>query len=140
MNKKNKQNLEKRLDSAARRIVESAGLSEGEAQAIASSPFLFARIRNRIAVESAERDAGVWSNLGLESRRAIPVMSLAAAVSLGVFLYVNGNKSPNQTFSVDAYLGAEDSGIDSLVIAEKRLTDEDVLRTIVSREDREAGK
>ncbi|HZE68612.1 MAG TPA: hypothetical protein VE135_03675 [Pyrinomonadaceae bacterium] len=139
MYKKNEQNLKKRLDSAARRIVESAALSEGEAQAIAASPFLFARIRNRIGVESAER-TGVWANLGLESRRAIPVMALAAAVSLGLFLYINGNKSPNQTFSVDAYLGAGDSGIDSLVIAEKRLTDEDVLRTIVSRDDREAGK
>ena len=67
-------------------------------------------------------------------------MALAAALSLGMFLYVNGNKSQNQPFSVDAYLEASDSGIDNLVIAERQLTGEDVLKTIVTRDDREAVK
>jgi len=65
-------------------------------------------------------------------------MGLAAAASLTLFLYVNGNKPANTAFSVDAYLGIGDSGIDNLAIAEKRLTDEEVLKAIVSREEREA--
>ncbi len=140
MTKKKEQNLSKRLDSVGRHIVTSAGLSSREIEAIASKPFLFAGIRARIASQAGEKETSIWSNLGFASRTAIPGMALAAALSLGFFLYVNRNKSQNQTFSVDAYLGASDSGIDNLVIAERRLTGEDVLKTIVTKDDREAAK
>lgn len=140
MIQKSEQNLRKRLDSAARQVIKSAGLANREIDAIASKPFLFAGIRARIASQSADGETNIWSTLGFVSRKAIPGMALAAAVSLALFLYVNGNKSQNQTFSVDAYLGSSDSGFDNLLMAEKRLTDEDVLKTIVSRDDREAVK
>ena len=140
MAQKKGQNVRKRLDSVGSRVVRSAGLSSGEVEAIASKPFLFAGIQARIASQLRERETNIWSNLGFVSRRAIPVMALAAALSLGLFLYVNENKSQNQPFSVDAYLEASDSGIDNLVIAERRLTGEDVLKTIVTRDDREAVK
>ncbi len=128
------------MNYAGRRIIGACGLADEAVDRITSSPFLFTRIRSRIAIDSADQEAGVWSSFGLASRRAIPAMALAAAISLGLFVYVNGNKSSNQTFSVDAYLTAGDSGMDSLVIAEKRLTDEEVLRTVVSRDDREAAR
>jgi hypothetical protein len=140
MTQKKVQNLRKRLDSVGRQVVRSGGLSGREVEAIASKPFLFAGIRARITSQSGERETNIWSNLGFAARRAIPVMALAAALSLGLFLYVNETKSQNQTFSVDAYLEASDAGIDNLVIAERRLTGEDVLKTIVTRDDREAVK
>lgn len=138
MSQKNRQNQNKSLDVVGRTIVGLSGLGDEEVRAVAAKPFLFSRIQAGIKSQ-AERESRIWSSLVLVSRRAIPVMSAAALVSLGVFLYVNGNKSSGQNFSVDAYLGAGNSGIDSLVIAEKRLTDDDVLRTIV-RDEREAGK
>jgi hypothetical protein len=64
-----------------------------------------------------------------------------AAMSFGLLLYVNGNKPSSPTFSVDAYLDSGDSGFDNLLSAERRpLTDEEVLKTIVSKDEREAAK
>jgi hypothetical protein len=140
MFKRDPENSKNRLNYAGRRIVSASGLPDEEVDRITSSPFLLTRIRARIASDSTAQEADLWSSLGLVSRRAIPAMGLAAAISLGLFFYVNGNKSSNVAFSVDAYLSAGDSGIDNLVIAEKRLTDEEVLRTVVSRDDREAAK
>ena len=136
----NHQNLRARLDLTARRIVEGSGLSEVEANEIASSPLMYARIRARIAKKSENEESTIWSNLSLASNKAIPAMALAAAVSLGLFGYVNWNKSANTAFSVDAYLGAEGSGIDNLVIAERRLTGEEVLNTVISKDEREPIK
>ena len=134
------QNLKKRLDLAGRRIVQAAGLSEAEVNKMASTPFLYAGLQARIAKESEHAEAGIWASLGLASMRAIPAMALAAVVSVGLFAYVNWNKSSNAAFSVDAYLAAEGSGFDNLVIAERRMTDDEVLRTIISRDEREAAK
>jgi hypothetical protein len=68
-------------------------------------------------------------------------MGLAAAISLGLFLYVNENSSASPPFSVDAYLRAGESGIDNMLFAERRaLTADEVLTTIVSREDRETAR
>lgn len=107
-----------------------------------SSPFLLGRIRAQIAAESESREAnGIWSSLGVAAWRAIPAMGLAAALSFGLLLYVNGNKSSTPAFSVDAYLGAGESGIDNLLFAERRpLTDEEVLTTLVSKDERESAK
>jgi len=138
MFQKTDENLKKKLDYAGRHIVKTAGLSEETVNAVAASPFLFSRIRTDI--ESRNRDLITWSTFRLASVRAVPAMALAAAVSFGFYMYLNGNKAPAPTFSVDAYLGVGDSGIDNLAIAERRLTDDDVLRAVVSRDDREAIK
>ncbi len=140
MLRKNDENLKKRLDHAGRRVVESTGLSDEAVNAVASSPFFFARIRAEIAREAPNQDFASWSTLRFAALRAVPAMALAAAVSFGFYIYLNGNKSAAPAFSVDAYLGAGGSGIDNLVIAERRLTDEEVLRAVVSRDDREAIK
>ena len=68
-------------------------------------------------------------------------MSLAAVLSSGLFLYTEGNESANSTFSVDAYLGTGESGIESMVFAERPpLTDEEVLATIVANDEREPAQ
>lgn len=130
-----------RLNRAGRRLVIAASVSGEDAANIASSPFLLARVRARIVSETEANEArGVWANFWLISRKAIPAMALAAAFSFGLFLYT-GNKTSNAAFSVDAYLGASDSGIDSLVFAERRpLTAEEVFETIVTKDEREAGR
>jgi hypothetical protein len=131
---------DEKLDEAGRRLVESSVLSDLEAGKMAASPFLLARVRARIASETRDETSSIWGNLWLISRKAIPAMGLAAALSLGLFLYM-GNKSANSAFSVDAYLGTSESGIESLVFAERRpLTTEEVLATIVTRDEREPAK
>jgi hypothetical protein len=134
--------LKQKLDRAGRRIVRASGISEGQGEQVVSSPFLLGRIRAQIAAESENRAAnGIWSSLAAAAWRAIPAMGLAAALSFGLLLYVNGNKSSSPAFSVDAYLGAGESGIDNPLFAERRpLTDEEVLTTLVSRDEKESAK
>ncbi len=132
---------DERLARAGRRIVDVSVLADEEAAALASSPFLFSRVRTAIKQElEADERGGIWASFWLISRKAIPAMGLAAALSSGLFLYT-GNKSANAAFSVDAYLGTNDSQIDSLVFAERRpLTTEEVFETIVARDEREPAR
>jgi hypothetical protein len=129
------------LDSAGRLITKAAILSETEAEEIAAAPFLFARIQARIAAEQQVADAGIWAGFWSISRRAIPAMIIVAALSLGLSFYLTGNKKQPAAFSVDAYLGTNESCVDNLLFAERRpLTRDEVLATIISRDERELGR
>lgn len=129
-----------RLDRAGRLITNAAVVSEAAAGEIAAAPFLFARIQARIASERQASEAGIWPAFSAISRRAIPAMIVVAAVSFGLSVYFTGNKNQPAAFSVDAYLGANESGVENLVFAERRpLTTDEVLATIISS-DREPGR
>jgi hypothetical protein len=132
----------KNIDQTARRIVKSSGLSESEVRTAVSSPYLFARIRAQIAADSsAVESPNIWAGLGIAARTAIPGMTLVAAISFGFLLYENGNKTTTPAFSVDAYLDSGDSGFDRLLSVERHpLTTEEVLNSIVNKDDREAVK
>jgi hypothetical protein len=132
---------QKRLDRVGQSVVRSSVLSDEQAGQIALAPFLLARVKAQISDASqAEEGAGIWTNFALISRKAIPVMSLAALFSLGLFVYT-GNKSANSSFSVDAYLGTSESRVEQLVFAERQpLTVDEVLATIVTRDEREPAR
>ena len=129
-----------RLDRAGRIITKAATLSDEEAGEIAATPFLFARIQARIAAEQQVGDAGIWTAFWSISKRAIPAMMIVAALSFGLSLYFTGNKNQPTAFSVDAYLGTNETGVENLVFAERQpLTRDEVLATIISN-DRELGR
>ena len=129
-----------RLDRAGRLLTKAAVVSETEISEIAAAPFLFARIQARIANERQVSQAGIWTTFWSISRRAIPAMIIVAALSFGLSVYFTGNKNQPTAFSVDAYLGANESGVENLVFAERRpLTQDEGLATIISN-DRELGR
>jgi hypothetical protein len=129
-----------RLDRAGRIVTKSAGISEEKASELAAAPFLFARIQSRIASEAQVSDAGIWTAFWSISKRALPAMMIVAAFSFGLSVYFTGNKNQPTAFSVDAYLGTTESGVENLVFAERRpLTHDEVLATIISN-DRELGR
>ena len=130
------------LDRAGSSIIRSAGLSESETDEISAAPVLFGRIRTRIAHEQqALDDRSNLASFWLISKRALPAMMLVAALSFGLSAYMTGNKTQPSAFSVDAYLGTNESGIENMVFAERRqLTNEEVLATIITRDEREASK
>ena len=132
----------KKIDHAAHRIVQASVLSKLEAKAAVSSPYLFSRVRARIKSNlEAREQSSIWTGLALSARTAIPGMALVAGISFGLLLYVNGNKPAGPAFSVDAYLDSGEPGFDNLLSAERRpLTSEEVLRSIVNKEEREASK
>ncbi len=132
---------QKRLDRVGQSVVRASVLSDEEAGQMALSPFLLARIKARISDSSQVAEAaGIWTNFALISRKAIPVMGLAALFSLGLFVYT-GNKSADAAFSVDAYLGTSESRVEQLVFAERQpVTVDEVLATIVTRDEREPAR
>ncbi len=134
-------NQNERLDRVGRDVLRASVLADEEAGNFAQSPFLFTRIQAQIESERQAGEAGgLWSSLWLISRKAIPAMSIVAALSLGLFLY-SGNKSTRPTFSVDAYLRTSDSRIENLVFAERQaVTVDEVLATIATRDEREAAR
>lgn len=131
-----------KLDQTGREITRASALAEEESSAIVEDAFLFARLRARIAREGELRaTVGFWPSFRPISRKAIPAMVVVAAVSLGLSLYRGGNKTASAAFSVDAYLGTNESGMENMVFSERRpLTNEDVLATIINTDERDAGK
>lgn len=130
------------LDTVARLITKAAVLSEEETNEIAAGPFLFARIRQRIANEQQSVTShSLWTGFWPISKRAIPAMMIVAALSFGLSAVMTRNKTQPTAFSVDAYLGTNESGMENMVFAERRpLTRDDVLATIITRDEREAGR
>ena len=136
-----KDSRQKDLDRLGQTVVRASALSDEDAAEMAVSPFLFTRVRAQIAsAGDAQLTGGIWTNFSLIARKAIPAMSLAAAVSLGLFLYTRNN-STKPTFSVDAYLGTSEPGIERLVFSERQpVTVDEVLATIVTRDEREPAR
>lgn len=132
--------LNDRLDRTGREIARASVIPDQEAGDVATAPFLFTRVRALIDQERKQREAGgIWTGFRSASKKAIPAMVIVAALSFGLSLYTAGNKSANSAFSVDAYLGTNEAGIENMFFAERRpLTTEEVLATIIN--EREAGK
>jgi hypothetical protein len=136
-----KSGINEELDCVGRLITRASVLADEEAGDIAAAPFLLTRVRARIADREPTESGRIWSGFRAASSKAIPAMVIVAVVSCGLSLYTGGNKSTNPAFSVDAYLGTSEAGIENTVFAERRtLTNEEVLATILNRDEREAGR
>ncbi|MFP5262544.1 MAG: hypothetical protein ACLGJB_11620 [Blastocatellia bacterium] len=86
---------DERLDHLGKSVVRAGGISDEEAEAIASSPFSYARLRAGI---EAERRPGSEPRPGrlitlLAARRAIPALLLIAALAVGAFWLTESNSS-----------------------------------------------
>lgn len=130
---------QEQLDRVGRLITKAGVLPDEETSEIATAPFLFARIKGRISSKERLEDRGLWAGFWPTAKRAVPAMVIIAAVSFGLSVYMSGNKTQAAAFSVDAYLRTNESGVENIVFAERRpLTSDEVLATIISRDDREA--
>lgn len=129
-----------RLDRIGRAIIRaSAATSEAEAEAAASSPFLYARLRARIAAERREEGDGWLALLGVVWR-AVPAMSLAAIFAVILFLSAGSSALTPGVLSDEALLDERDAGIEHVVFADRRsMSNDDVLATLIS-DEREASR
>ena len=134
--------LPEQLDRLGRLITKTGALTDANKSEIANAPFLFARIKARIASEEQRlENRNLWAGFWPISKREVPAMVIIAAISFGLSVYMNGNKNSTAAFSVDAYLRTNESGVENIVFAERRpLTRDEVLATIISRDEPEAGR
>ncbi len=131
--KKKHRGLDEQLDRLGREIVRTSAKNEMEAESAAASPFLYARVRARIAAERKRREAGEnWLSLLTVARRAVPAMALSAVIAFGVFLF-GGNTPFEQSFDDDILFAANDTGVGRVVFDDTDvLSNDEMLDTIMS--------
>lgn len=134
--KKRSQDPAAHLDLLGSEIVRASASNEVEGEAAATSPFLFARVRARIAAEEKQRQEreGWFAMLGVVWR-AIPAMAMVALLAVVLFLS-SGAGTPAVSEDVEA-----DAGVESLVSADSRvLSSDEVLATILNEDVQEASR
>lgn len=131
-------NSTERRDRIGREVLRSAALGEDEAEEASSSPFLYARVRARIAAERERRAAGEnWFSLLAVARRAVPAMTFSAVIAFSAFWLGGANTSlPAES---DALIVASDAGIESVLLPDDEiLSNDEMLDTILSNDEAEA--
>jgi hypothetical protein len=143
--KHNKGEPDERLERFGRAVVRAAATAnEAEAEAVAAAPFLYARLRARIAAEQERRAGGeTWLTLLGVVWRSVPAMALVALLAFVLF-WTSNLGAPTVApgvLSDEALMDARDAGIESVVFAERRpLSSDDVLATILTEEEREVSR
>jgi hypothetical protein len=140
--KKTQRELDERLDRLGRELVRASASDDTEAESVASSPFLYARIRTRINAEGERREAGEsWRVLLSAFWRSAPAMALVTVVAFFMFWSANPATLAPGVLSEEALLGTGDAGIEYVVFAERSpLSQDEVLATILSEDEREASR
>lgn len=136
--KKREQNRFEPLDRVGQKIVRAAADNRMEAEAAASAPFLYARLRARIKSERAHSEEGErWRALFGVVWRAVPAMALVAVFAFVLFLSTTFTR-PSGSYSDEALLGEPDAGVERVVFAgdPQPLSSDEVLATILNEDER----
>jgi hypothetical protein len=139
--KKQQSETDERLDRIGRELVRASAANEEQAEAVASSPFLYTRVRARINAERERREAGEsWRALLGVVWRAVPAMALVMIFAFTMFWTSSMTTLSSAGFSVDSLLDARDAGIEEVVFADRQpLSSDEVLATILD-DEREAAR
>jgi len=140
MLKRNTQNDE-HLDRAGKVILRAAAADETEIERAAESPFLFTRVRARIAEQLGENESGGWQSLPLIAWRAIPAMALVASIAGGLMLWSGqsttaptaANTSVGFGMYEDALTDTNDPGVEQTVLSRNNLSHEDIFDMVIER-------
>jgi hypothetical protein len=133
--KKRESGFEERLEHMGREIVRAAA-NETEAEAAATSPFLYTRLRARINAERVRREEGEgWLALFGVVWRAVPMMALVAVFAFVLFWSASMGARASGSLSVESLLGTPDAGIEQVVFADRQpLSSDEVLATILNED------
>ena len=90
------ENREEQLDKVGRLLLRSTPADDDTIDNIAASPFLYAKIRARVAEEQAKSDSlpSYRSLLTLLARRAIPAFALLALLAVSSYFFTSGKAAP----------------------------------------------
>jgi hypothetical protein len=134
----NRQNDEQ-SDRAGRLVLLAAARNEDEAEAAASAPFLYTRLRARIAAEERRRDeVGSWGSLFLVARRAIPAMALVAVLAAIMTIWSIQPSAPQVGYGLEdeALTDTRDPGVEQTILNRNMLTRDEVFNLVVDRNGR----
>lgn len=130
-----------KLDVLGREIVRAAAANEDEAERVAASPFLYARVRARVASERARlEEADDWRAALRVFRRAVPTVAVVAMLALALFVSVLMGTPQADARDEATLLGERDTAVEQVVFTgNSGLTSDEVLETIIE-DDREAQR
>ena len=140
MFKRNSQNDEQ-LDRAGKLVLRTAAAHDQEIEKVVASPFLFTRVRARIAEQLRENESGGWQSLPLIAWRAIPAMALVASITGGLMLWSGRSASAPGVANApigfgiyeDALTDTNDPGVEQTVLSRNNLSHEDVFDMVIER-------
>jgi len=138
---KRNSNNDEHLDRAGKVVLRAAAADEQEIERAAESPFLFTRVRARIAAQLRENESGGWQSLPFIAWRAIPAMALVASIAGGLMLW--SGQSANTPGAANAPIGfgmyedalsdTNNPGVEQTVLSRNSLSREDVLDIVIER-------
>lgn len=130
-----------RLERLGREVVRASGADEHEAEAVAGSPFLYARVRASVEAERRRREEGEgWLALFAVAWRAVPALVLVAAFAFALFLSAGAGERGAATTD-EALIGEREADIEQVVFANTGAPSSDeVLSNIVGLDEREGLK
>ena len=143
MFRKNRKENEQ-LDRLGKLVLQAARADEKDIEA-ASTPFLFTRIRARIADGQRGDEAGGWQSLPLIARRAVPAMALVATLAGGLMMWTSQSTNTNTAGAPTAGFGiyeadltdTTDPGVEQAILSRNSLSSDEVLGIVVERAERE---
>jgi len=130
-----------RLDALGREIIRASAANEDDAEGVAASPFLYTRVRARVAAERARlEEPDDWRAALRVFRRAVPTVAVVAMLALALFVSVLLGTTQAEAREEATLLGERDTGVEQVVFTGgAALTSDEVLETIIE-DDREAQR
>ena len=134
--KKRDEGREVALDRVGRQILRASGAGEAESERVASSGFLYARVRARIAAERERREEAEWWRAAFAVLwRAVPATAAVAALAFALLLFATAGRGRG---TEAAFLSPADVGVEGVVFDDGRvMSNDEVLETILDDAERE---
>jgi hypothetical protein len=128
---------DERLDRMGLDVLRASAANETEAEAVAASPFLYARLRSRIAAERERLEEGErWLPMLGVVWRAVPAMAMVAVFAFVLFWSNSLGTGSAGMLSVESLVGTRDAGIEQVVFADNQaLSSDEVLATIINEDE-----
>jgi len=126
-------------DRAGRLVLLAAARNDDETEAAASSPFLYTRLRTRIAEEERRRaETGSWLSLVFVARRAIPAMALVAILAAVLTVWSMQPSAPVLGYGLEeeALSDTRDPGVEQTILTRNALSRDEVFSIVVDRNGR----
>ena len=130
---------EEQSDRAGRLVLLAATRNDDEAEAAASSPFLYPRLRARILAEERRRaESGGWLSLLFVARRAIPAMALVAIMAAILTVASMQPSTPAAGYGLEdeALTDTRDPGVEQTILTRNALSRDEVFSIVVDRNAR----
>ena len=123
------------IDRLGSLVLRAAALDEAESQAVADAPFLYTRVRARIAEEERRSESGGWFSLLLIARKAVPAMALIALLAAVVMFWTaQSTVTPGwNRLDDEALSDTRNPGVEQMVLSRNNLSREDVFSIVLEQ-------